>query len=160
MKYTVLTTFKYAGVLVLIALLQRWVLFYSPLNIPVYIPATPININGLLVATVRILILILMIKRIISEKPAFTIVELTLSGALAGLITEFVMQYIRSFEDENDRLYHFLYGLIGMTFRDLILAFLVAFQLKTRRTGQLLLLIVVCSGIYVLLSMLLKILLI
>ena len=85
--------------------------------------------------------------------------KLTLAGTLVCLIAEFIFQLIKLLvnndETFKDRIIDFSIGVIGITFFAAEISFFISFQIKTKRTGLLLLFIVAFLGVVVLLRTLL-----
>ncbi|WP_423737172.1 hypothetical protein [Chitinophaga caseinilytica] len=138
LKYSLITL---AGLLV-----QWWLFFFAPFAIPERIPSTPINIHGVFLIGYLVLILILFQKRLLRAAPDRGIGYLTLQGALMAFWAELAFQLIRMptlvAETFGERVYYCGRGTIMVSAFAAVLSFLVAFQLKTKRTGWLILLII------------------
>lgn len=141
MKPITILILKYAGILSGMFLILWWTIFFSSFNIPEFIPHTPIKIYGLFLCGFILTILIFSQKELLRKNETFSIGNLTLIGTAICFINEVVFQFILSFTNEIDKLYYFFSGVISTTIFSALLSFLLAFQLKTRRTGQLLLFI-------------------
>ena len=141
MKLSV-TILKYSFLLLLAHLALSWVFQFSDWNVPQTMPYTPIKINGLLITAFTLLILRFSLKEIINAFPEFKILKLTLLGLLICSIATIVFQIILSFTNEVDKLYYFLRGVAVNVIFGGVFAFFVAFQLKTKRTNQLIMFIV------------------
>ena len=137
---------KYSSILLLGLLLQWWIIFYSPLNLPERIPTTPIKVDGLLLVVLLLTILIIAEKRFLKVNPDSTIFKLMVYGTTICFLAEIVFQAIRqpflNAESFSDRFYYFLLGTIGITAYSAAFSFFIAFQLKRKKTGQLILLII------------------
>lgn len=137
---------KFSTVLLIGLLIEWWTTHFSPLNLPEYIPHTSIQISGLLLIGLILTILILAHKRVLKLNSSTTIFQLTIAGSLICFISETIFQILRqptlNADTLADRIYYFALGIIGITIFGTALSFLVAFQLKTKKTGQLVLFIV------------------
>lgn len=137
---------KFSFILLLGLLVEWWLTQFSPLNLPANIPHTSIRISGLLLMALLISVLIIFQKTILQLQSEKTIFQLTMTGGLVCLIAEFFFQLIRQTtldaDKFSDRVFTFSRGTIGITIFGIIISFLVSFQLKTKKTGQLVLLII------------------
>jgi hypothetical protein len=136
MKPLITIVFKYAGILLLSFVALWYILFSSPLNIPKFIPHTPINIHGFLLITFTITILVLAQKEILRAYPQLNIAKLTSSGAAICFLSELFFHLFLGFIATSDRFYHFISEVTSMTIFCGIISFFVAFQLKTKRTKR------------------------
>jgi ABC-type cobalamin transport system permease subunit len=128
---------RYA-IAMLAGMLAIWYLtFYTSLPIPEYIPKTPIKSYGLLLGALIITLLILALKKLNPTDPTLTIAQLTFYGAAMAFITQVFFQFVLMFTNEVDRLYYYITGVVFNTLFDAAIAFLIAFQLKTKRTRTL-----------------------
>jgi len=134
---------KYSGILLASFLILWWAMFYSSLNIPEVIPFTQIRVYGLGLGGCILTVLILSQKELLKKTPALSVVNLTLLGTTICFINEVIFHFILSFTYDTNKLYHFLEGVVSMTTLCAVLSFFVAFQLKTKRTGKLVLFIAV-----------------
>jgi hypothetical protein len=136
----------YGSILLACLFLEWWLIFYSPLNLPDKIPKTPISINGLLLLGLILTILIIAEKRVLKINHDLNILQLTLFGTAICFFAELIFQALRQpflkADNFSEHLYFYMMGTVGTSVFALAIAFLVAFQLKTKKTGQLLLLIV------------------
>jgi hypothetical protein len=136
---------KFSGLLVVLLLIEWWLLFFSNLPIPFLIPNTPINISGLLLIITIVSILIFLHKKAFSINSSFGIWKLTLFGTITCFFSEVIFQTARlptlSADTWPERIYYFLLGVASITFFGAIFSFLIAFQIKTRKTKLLLLFI-------------------
>jgi hypothetical protein len=139
MKPLITLIAKYTILLLTILLIQWWLLFFSPFNIPEYIPYTPIRVNGLFLGLFTIAILIIAQKEALQKDTTLSVAQLTIIGAVICLIGTILFQFIRSFTIEIDKLYIFVSGVVWVTLFFSIISFFIAFQLKTHRTKMLLL---------------------
>ena len=107
------------------------------------ISGTPINLHGLVLTLFLIAAYWLLFRRILREDPETSIAALTITGGLAQLFSEVFFQLIRQFTypyyTQMQHLYYYLQAIIIMTVFSVIVAFLVAYQLKQRRVLMLLL---------------------
>ena len=120
--------------------------YYEPIDIPFLIPYTPIPIFGTVLVTLYLILLISAEKKILKRKPEITLLALTLTGVIIITSCEFIYQLVRIFTFDlatfSDYFYQFTKSFLRSSFFGSALAFLVAFQLKTKKTGILLLFIV------------------
>ena len=140
-KTLILTILKYAVILLLSYLITYAVVIYSPLNIPEYIPYTPIKIYGLFLTGFSLAILIIALKGFLKKKPCLSLLKLMLIGTAIGFLNELAFQFFLSFTDANDKLYYYVKGVVNMSLIYTFLSFFIAFQLKTKRTDRLIFII-------------------
>jgi hypothetical protein len=137
---------KFSSIFLIALLVEWWLMHYSPLNLPENIPNTPIRISGLLLMGIILTVLIATQKKILKLNPSTSILKLTLISSLICFISEAIFQLLRQFiiyaDNISDRIYYFALGTIGMTIFAAIFSFFVAFQIKTKKTGQLILMII------------------
>jgi len=119
-----------------------WILFISTLNIPEFIPHTPIKLYGFCLIVVIITLFIITEKHLIKLQPEISIIKLTFIGATISFITEVVFQSILSTTLTSDKFYFFCSGVITATIFETIISFLIAFQLKAKKTGLLIVFII------------------
>jgi hypothetical protein len=143
MKPTTIIITKYSAILFIWVLLLWWALFLSPFDVPEYIPHTPIKIYGLAFTAFILTILILSHKEALRKIPSLSIARLVLIGTAICFIMELLFQFTQSFTLSSDKLRYFISGVTFTTIFGAILSFLIAFQLKTKRTNLLLLFIVI-----------------
>jgi hypothetical protein len=146
--------------LLLLGLFFEWWLFYfSGLDIPWFIPNTPIDLRGLLLIILLLMVLVTFIKRTNRQGTSTSIGKLTLAGTLVCFIAEFIFQFIKLLVTNEEpikaRLVDFSIGIIGTTLFAAAISFFISFQIKAKRTGTLLLFIVAFLGFVVLLKTLL-----
>ncbi len=144
---------KHAAMLILTNVLLFWLWFYSPFRLPRLISGTPINIHGIALVSIFVWVLIRQGKQIIKMQPAVNLVWLTASGTLTCFIAEIIIQLIRAFTSDTDKLLSFLLGVISMTIFCAFISFFVAYQLKTKNTRRLVVFII---GFMVLCKLLLQ----
>jgi hypothetical protein len=141
-KQIVLTS----GIFFVLFLAEWWFFYSSALNIPEYIPNTQIHIGGLALIITIILLFIWEFKRLLRIQPPLSIWKLAFSGTLTVFIAEVLFQTLRQFymniDTPGGRLYNFILGALGISLFSFVLGFLIAFQLKTKRTSILFLLII------------------
>ncbi|RPD39496.1 hypothetical protein EG028_20475 [Chitinophaga barathri] len=138
---------KYSLILLAGFLLHWWIFNFSSLSIPENIPATPIKVYGLSKLAWIITILIFFQKGLLKAKPERGILTLTLLGTYVYFIADvifkvFMISIVMSAETTGEDIYFYLYNSIVMILFATILSFFVAFQLKTKRTLLLSVLIV------------------
>ncbi len=135
MKPIAFPILKYGGILFLLFVIIYLLSFY----IPEYISPTKIRTNGLLIVCVSLALLIVAQKDILKFNFSTSITKLTFVGTAIVLIAEAAFQIIRVFSFSENRIYHFLSGVFASVIFFSIISFLIAFQLKTKRTGMLIL---------------------
>ena len=152
-------TITFSGLLLIGLLLEWWLLYFSGLNIPGHILHTPINVGGLLLILLLSTILIVFIKKLSRQNNSLSILTLTLYGTIICFFAEFLFQLIKLLtENDNalkDRFIDLSIGVISITFFGGVLSFFVSYQIKTRRTGMLLLFIILFMAFLVFLRTLL-----
>lgn len=148
MKGTIL---KYSFILLIGFLLEWWIIWFSPLNLPERIPATPIRIDGLILVGLLLTVLIMAEKQFLRNNPNTTIFNLTVIGTTICFLAEIVFQAIRqpfiNAYTFSEHLYYYLLGIIVVTLYGAALSFLIAFQLKRKNIKQLLFLIIAFAAI-------------
>lgn len=115
----------------------------SDLNIPEYIPLTPLRTSGLIFSTILIGLCIGAEKRILRLQPDLSIIKLSFYGAAAGCLAELSYQGLRYSLLPSDRLNNFFTGMLVVIATTGVISWLTAFQLKTRRTTMLIVFIVI-----------------
>ncbi len=140
------TIIKFILLLLAGQLISWWIIFFSPFDIPDKIPQTPIKIEGIILVGLLLTILIFAQKKFLKLQPETTITRLTLLGTIICFSSEVIFQTVRQptliADTLHDHIYYFLLGTIGVSFFGTALSFLIAFQLKTKKTGQLILMII------------------
>jgi hypothetical protein len=140
------TIIKYTLLLLVGQLISWWTFFFSPFDIPDKIPQTPIKIDGIILIGLLLTILIFAQKKFLKLQPETTIIKLTLLGTIICFSSEVIFQTVRQptliADTLNDHIYYFLLGTIGVSLFGTAISFLTAFQLKTKKTGQLILMII------------------
>jgi hypothetical protein len=153
MKPATIIITKYSVILFIWVLLLWWALFLSPFDVPEYIPYTPIKIYGLAFTAFILTILILSHKEALRKIPGLSISGLIFIGTAICFIMELLFQFTQSFTLTSDKLRYFVSGVKITTIYGAILSFLIAFQLKTKRTNLLLLFIVIIFLLFKVLTM-------
>jgi len=148
MKPASITVLKYSGILLICVLTLWWTIFYSPFNIPEYVPYIPVKVYGLFFSGMVLTILIFAQKELIRNNQQFNTSSLTLYGAFICFIMEIIFQVILSFTNSSDKLYYFIRGVATSLALFSTLSFFVAFQLKTKNTKRLLLFIVIFLALF------------
>lgn len=140
------TIIKYTLLLLAGQLISWWIFFFSPFNIPDKIPMTPIKTDGVILVGILLTTIIFAQKKILKLQPNITIINLTFGGTIICFFSEIIFQLVRqptlTANTLNEYIYYFLLGVIGISFFGAVLSFLTAFQLKTKKTQQLILMIV------------------
>ncbi len=132
-----------------VAFLANWyILFGSPLNIPEYIPLTPVKTNGAILFAICITVIILAQKSLIKVQKDISIILLMLYSAGIFFIAECLFHSMMLIITIDYTLHEFLSGIIVITLFSTVLSFFVAFQLKTKRTGQLIIFFVILSILF------------
>jgi hypothetical protein len=136
---------KYTLLLLVGQLILWWIFFLSPFNIPETIPFTSLKIRGLMLIALLVTIVISALKKFLKTRPEITIIKLTLLGTIICFVSEIIFQMVRQLtpiaETFNDRIYYFLLGVIAITTFGAVVSFLSSFQLKEKKTGQLIIMI-------------------
>jgi len=153
MKPFTIIIIKYAGILLLWVFILWWITIYSSFNIPEFIPYTPVKLYGFLFFGFTLTILIIAQKECLEKKATLSIVNLTLFGVIIGFLVELIFQFILSFTEVSDKFLFFVKGTITMTVFFTVLSFFVAFQLKTKRTGRLILFICLFLALFKVITM-------
>lgn len=153
MKPVAIIIIKYSGILLIWILILWWAIFFSPFNIPELIPHTPIKTYGLFFGTMILTTLIFAEKELLRNNAKLNIVTLTLIGTAICFTTEVIFQAILSSTDLSNKLYHYVKGVTSTTMLCVFFPFFIAFQLKTKRTGLLLLFIVIFLILFKLLTL-------
>jgi hypothetical protein len=148
MKPIAIIVAKYSVVLFIWLLLLWWALFYSPIDVPEYIPHTPIKVFGLAFFAFTLTILILSQKEALRKVPALSMVKLVFIGTAICFFREVLFQIVLSFTFKSDKFYHFVTALVASTILCAVLSFFVAFQLKTKKTGLLVLFIILALVLF------------
>ena len=153
MKPVAIIIAKYSGILFVWLLLLWWALFFSPIDVPEYIPYTPVGIYGLLIVTFTLTILIFAQKEALRKMPALNVGRLVLIGTAICFIKDVFFQFILTFTETSDKLHYFIKGTISTTIFGAAFSFFVAFQLKTKKTNRLVLIIIGCLILFKVLTM-------
>lgn len=129
---------KFSFILLIGLLFNWWLNKFSPLNLPQNIPRTPIRIGGLLLMILIISVLIVFQKKLLKKYPEKSIFQLTTLSGFVCLISETIFQLLRQPTLDSDfwgdRIENFAVGTIGITILGTIISFLIAFQIKTKKT--------------------------
>lgn len=130
---------KYTVYLTLCLFANFYIVVLSSLNIPEYIPYTPIKIYGLIIFLFSLTVFNLFIKELIKARQELAIGYLTLYASAIYFYSEIVFQSYLFYLFPQDG---WASCIIGTCSTSAFFAF-VAFQLKTRRTKRLILFIVI-----------------
>lgn len=137
---------KYGFLLLIGLIIEWWIVWYSPLNLPEKIPSTPIRVDGILLIILFLIVFIKAEKDYLKANSEATILELTILGTVICLLAEIIFQLIRQpFLNAvafSEHLYYYTIGVLVVTVFCAFLSFLVAFQLKTKQTFKLVLIII------------------
>lgn len=152
MRPITISFLKYSSVLLLWLLILWWVSFLSPFNIPEFIPYTPIKLFGVLFSGFILTILIISQKEMLRKNNNLSMIKLILFGTLICFTTEFLYQLILLKITFNDGIYQLARRILVSTIFCTFLSFFVAFQLKTKKTRQLVLIILTVLVLFKLLT--------
>lgn len=104
-----------------------------------------------------VLILAIYDRQLLKKEPKLSVYKLTINGAIVCFIAEIFFQLTKEFvvieSTFKERVVDFGIGVIGITCFGAALSFFTAFQIKTKRTGRLMLFILVFLSILYLLKM-------
>jgi hypothetical protein len=145
MKPVITLIIKYSLILSVTLIAIWWLLFFSPFGIPEYIPGTPIKFNGALMSIAIIATSIGIEKEFIRLQPNVSFIRLALAGTIISFVSEMIFKIVSSIATNDNTFYSFLRGVFVITIFGAIISSLIAFQLKTKRTGQLILIIITAS---------------
>lgn len=136
------TLIKFTSILLAGHVLSWWIFYLSPLEIPDRFYQIQIKIDGVILVGLLLTILISAQKKLIKLQPEISIFKLTILGTIICFVSEAIFQIIRHptviADTLMDHVYLFFLGLIVISLFGTVFSFLIAFQLKTRRTEQLL----------------------
>ena len=138
-------TIKCSLLLSLLFFIEWWLVdVYGPLT-PGYIPNTNINIEGSLILLIWIVVLTFYLRQLTRFDNSISIWKLTWLGTTVVSAAELLFQFSRTFLDSgtliNGTVGNFLRRMIILILLGATLSFFIAFQLKTRRTFILLIMI-------------------
>lgn len=119
-----------------------YVLYEWVLDIPEFIPATSIKTNVPFIFTAMLTVFIISERKILQLWPDISILKLTTLTFIIGSIAELIFQIVRCYVD-GFSLYDLFEANMLMAAYHWVIAFLVAYQLKTKKTGILILFIVI-----------------
>lgn len=123
----------YSWALFIAILFTWWLFIYSDLGIPLVFSFEPrISIYGLALSACIITLLIFAEKSLLKNKRNINILNLTLYGGAIALLSQIVFQVFMLFFDEAD---HIITRILAMVIIEVVICFLIAFQLKTKKTG-------------------------
>ena len=128
--------------IILTILVLLWELIYFQLDIIPFlnIPGTEIRIFGLVTFIMTITINILSIKKLFKNNISNSILSLTTIGTFTSLIAFLSLQTLRiiinMYYNESTDYYFRLIQTINLTVFSIILAFLISFEITTKRTGM------------------------
>jgi len=129
---------KYSLLLLLGFAIEWWIIWYSPFNLPEYIPGIPIKVSSFFLSIIILTVFINAEKDYLKINANTTILELTYLGTIICFRAEVVFQLIRqpflNAVTFSDHLYYYAIGVFIVTILCSLFSFLIAFQLKTKRT--------------------------
>ena len=138
---------KNSLILLIGLLFEFWLTNLSDIGFSKFIGNTTLNLSGLILVGLFLTSLILLQKGLLKTNPELTISKLTLLSLAMCFISEIFFQLFRilfqNIGSSTDKLYYITTSSVYSTLFGTALAFLIAFQLKTKKTKQLILLIVV-----------------
>ena len=140
---------KYSAIILPFELIVWYLREYTSLNIPEYFPIPgipPVSVSGTLLMAAFITVLILSQKQILIIDPNTSVYKLTFTGTAIAFLSETVCQTIKQLiyiESIVQHINEFLHTIIGLSMYVTFISFLVAFQLKTKKTRVLIVFIVV-----------------
>lgn len=143
---------KYIVVLFIGLFIEWWLLYLAPLNLSQYNLKRPLNLEGLILMIPFLAVLIKAQKDLLRINPDTGIAHLTVLGIAICFISELMLQAIRQFTLTDNRLYYFIYSTLTVTALTSIISFFVAFQLKTKKTFILIIMVFVFAIIWALLK--------
>ena len=113
------TSLKYSTLLLIGLIVEWWIIFYSPLNLPERIPGTPIKISAVSLFVVFLTVFIKAEKEYLRINSNASILELSALGTIICLLAEIVFQLIRQpfvgATTVSEHLYYFSIGVGGVT---------------------------------------------
>jgi len=117
-----------------------------PFNLHAPIPLVPVRPLGILTGALIITVIIVALRKLKIHQPEISLVKYALWGTLMVCISEIFFQLIRQYVWYNlqigESLVMYFHSLIVMSAFGFIISFLTAFQLKTRKTKQLVIMII------------------
>lgn len=141
-KYLFKIIARYSLLLIAILFLDEFLIYFSGINIPKYIPNTPININGLVLILIHFFLLLKALKGVLRHKAKLRIIQLTFVGFIICLISELFFQttinIIERTESLSDRIYFILKPTFTISAIFTLISLLISFQIKAKRNGPLL----------------------
>lgn len=104
------------------------------------------SIDGLLLIGLFLTVLIIALKKYLKEHLETSTLKLTLLGSAICFVAELVFQAVRqpflNAVGFNEHLYYYLLGTFVVSIMGTAFSFFIAFQLKKKKTNQLILLII------------------
>jgi len=143
MKPLLLIILKYSVILLALFLILWWIFEFSSFDIPQRFPHTPLRIYGFCLTVTYFVVLIFSQKEAVRKDGMISVTKLTIVGLLISFFMELIFQIFLSFTYDSGRIYHFVSGVLSTTAVFGILSFFSAYQIKTKRTGRLVLFIIV-----------------
>jgi len=131
-------------------------LYFLSYIIPSYLLSIPININGVLLIIYVTIILVYSLKFYKKKSKKVKIIELTLIGTISIFISEVIYQIFHHliFNSSEFSIIRYFQSVITMTIGGLVTSFLISYQLKTGKTGRMILMIL---GIFIIFAITLTI---
>jgi hypothetical protein len=117
-------------------LFSWWLFFYSPFNIPTYIPKSPINISGLSLIILITATIVFLQRKTLKFKRDISFTHLVLVGGLATFCSEIIFQAIRFqsilADTFAEKIYFALRGVIIITLLSVVISMISASFLKRK----------------------------
>lgn len=135
MKPVTIIIIKFSLILAVALLVERYILFLSPFNIPKQIPFTQINVDGLALILIFVAVLITFQKKLIKINSEITILLLTLYGTIICFAGELIFQIVRRLNFIEGAMYDILPGIITIPLFCSVISFFIALRLRTKKQG-------------------------
>jgi hypothetical protein len=144
-------TLKYACYFLAGSLVMWGIDYYFPDLFPIPIIAgTQVKTFGLTFFFMELTVLIFYIKALLKANPEYSVLLLSAYGCLVCVFAEPVFQIIRVLNMDlslAERMHKFIFGVLGGIALAFVISFLIAYQIKTKRTGITILIFVTIGAI-------------
>jgi hypothetical protein len=124
----------FSSVLLAAYFLILWLIDYSALGIPEFIPGTSYQTYTIAMFVVMALVLVIFQKRVLKFYPETSIVKLTLLTVLICFVSQAIYQLIRQTwvlrHENNNKVSDFTVSLASLTILSLFIGLSIAFELK------------------------------
>lgn len=134
MKPFITIILKYSLILFILLLAEFWLFSHGYINIPEYIPHTPIKTGGIIICGIYLPTMIIALKSVLKTEPQIELLKLFFISFIISSVPDMLVQLIKANTYDYDFfifIKEFWITSLGFTAYD----FLIAFQLKTKRTG-------------------------